>query len=543
MNNGNEAQQRLNFSNYPECNYAVSIFSLWTSIPEFSTNTISRDELLQTLDFFKTRLILKNEIDFYILKRKNENKKNKLALVKLYELYRRINDSEVQQELNEIVEAFNIHSQNNQQALPDTEIISKINQSISSTNNHRLDGVWSRNIFGTMKYLGIYQLDTLDTLMGHIRFLNNITSYGFYFVRGGLEGLKLISHVFDNASQYQEVSFWTKFKVQWSLRFPTIINDLILWGPVNLACAHFLGDQPSNILTSMLLLGDFIHGFAIQYIESKKQDIFLNLPDNIKNKFNQLKRQDLYKLYTLVAYQFFLFLGFSLIPLSFYVSYPNDYLLKGAIACLSLQFINNQREFIVDLINSQDRKSFFRISAQMISRFLLQALIPLCFFITANLFMPSLLVSTPAWFITCSLLSLSTMLVNLCNDFNQWLANWLNPAQQGIQLIEQKAREVRDTIIQLKENVPETNQALINLKKFELDNLKNSYEEKRDVHQHLIQNVLDHILYPCASVITLGIVGLSVSPLLKVAFALASVSAILSKNHQIEKTPSPIFQI
>jgi hypothetical protein len=536
------------FNKYPQYNYILSIFTRWVDSSQFAKWLVTNpSELRATLDFFKNSIIEKNKIDFEALKRKNEHQKNKIALVKLYNLYKdHLMNGEHQQHAEhscaQIAEAFAIHRGPVNQILPEIEIISSINQAISSTNNHRLDGVWSRNMFNTLKYLQIYQSDLLDKLIGHVRFLNNITSYGFYFVRGGLEGLKLLSHVFDQAEYYQRnhISTWNKLIVQWSLRFPTLINDLILWAPVNLLCAHFLGDQPSNLLTSALLLGDFLHGCVITYLGHAKQDYFASLPHGVKQQLLQINKLDLKKNLSLIAYQFCLFVGFSLIPLAFYVANPNIYLFRAAMTCLTLQFINNQREFLVDLFHANDSKTFYDVLNKMASRFLVQAIIPLSFFFTANLFMPTLLATTPAWFITCSLLSLSTMLVNLSNDYTQWFSNWNNPSQLDTQDIIQKGQQITQDIEQLAGN---RNTSACDLKRFELKNLEQNFLQKHHSNQRLQLDVINHVLYPSVALSTLGLVICPASPIFIISLAMTSLTTLLSYTLPSNENSHQVFAI
>jgi hypothetical protein len=540
------------FNKYPQYNYILSIFTRWVDSRQFAEWLITPPpELRETLDFFKNSIIEKNKIDFEVLKRKNEHKKNKIALMILYNLYKDhlMNDDHQQhteQSCTQIAKAFAIHQGPVNQSFPQTEIISNINQVISSTNNHRLDGVWSRNMVNTLKYLGIYQSDPLDILLGHIRFLNNITSYGFYFIRGGLEGLKLLLHVFDNAKYYQinHISKWNKFIVQWSLRFPTLVNDLILWAPVNLLCTHFLGDQASNLLTSALLLADLLHGCIITYLGYAKHEYFASLPPVVKQQLLQINQLELKKNLTQIVYQLCLFVGFSLIPLSFYLANPNVYLLRAAIACVSLQFINNQREFVVDLFNTNTSKDFFDVLNKMASRFLVQAMIPLSFFFTANLFMPALLATTPAWFITCSLLSLSTMLVNLSNDYVQWFSNWNAPIQLNEQTKEdnkiiQKAQLVKKELEQLENQNP----ALADLRRFELQNLQRIYLEKHYASQRLQHRIINHVLYPSGALFALGLLTCPASPIFIISLTITSLTAILSYMVPSNENSHQVFHI
>jgi hypothetical protein len=536
------------FNKYPQYNYILSIFTRWVYSNQFTEWLVTNpSELRTTLDFFKNSIIEKNKIDFEVLKRKNEHKKNKIALVILYNLYKdHLMNGEHQQHAAQscaqITDAFAIHQGPMNQYLPQTEIISYINQAITSANNHRLDGVWSRNMFNTLKYLGIYQSDPLDKLIGHVRFLNNITSYGFYFVRGGLEGLKLLSHVFDNTEYYQlnHISTWNKLTVQWSLRFPTLVNDLILWAPVNLLCAHFLGDQASNLLTSALLLGDFLHGSIITYLGYAKHEYLASLPHGAKQQLLQINQLELKKNLTLVVYQFCLFVGFSLIPLSFYMANPNVYLFRAAMVCLSLQFINNQREFLVDLFHANNNTKFYDVLNKMASRFLVQAMIPLSFFLTANLFMPALLATTPAWFITYSLLSLSTMLVNLSNDYAQWFSNWNNPSQLDTQDIIQKGQQITQDIEQLANN---PNTSACDLKRFDLQNLEQNYLEKTYASQRFQHGIINHVLYPSAALFTLGLLTCPASPIFTISLAMTSMTAILTYMIPSNENSHQVFNI
>jgi len=125
---------------------------------------------------------------------------------------------------------------------------------ITACNSIRLDhGVWSRNLIATVLLIG-YAAPQLAQLIQVLALLNALCSFTFYFIRGGLELMCGIKH-----------AFGTQATLQIEQRYQTIVNDLILWAPINLTTAYFLFGMGGDLLTLALLVADLAVCVAVYY--------------------------------------------------------------------------------------------------------------------------------------------------------------------------------------------------------------------------------------------------------------------------------------
>lgn len=176
---------------------------------------------------------------------------------------------------------------------------------ISYWNGHRLDMVWSRNFIEVMMLASAATLPALSRLLATVALVNGILSYGLYFLRGGLDVTKKVKHTVQEHDFYQQhgISSWERLAVQYKLRYARIINDVVLWGPVNLLTCHYLVGSGllgnlGNGLTVFLLMGDL---YMTTVVKSQFNHNFERLNRELRFKFGQKTEADSTYLNQLIA--------------------------------------------------------------------------------------------------------------------------------------------------------------------------------------------------------------------------------------------------
>jgi len=386
-----------NFENYPSDNYAVQM--LQKCLSELNENS----RIL-----YKKKLLLKNDIDVKLLNRKGAIKQNHTFIEELVEKFE--DGSEVQKKL---LDAFTGYK------APSSESTHWLKNIISNVNNHRLDGVWSRNMIETLLSLGLMVSTDLKALCACVNLINGVSSYGFYFVRGGLDILKLGNHTLVDNPKYGSISTFTKLKVQWEMRYSCIVNDVPLWGLVNYLTFHVMDSYAGNITTAVLLLADLLHtvyqkSVETHYFEKLKEDLGNDV--DAKNMLVILHDRQMLNYNLTMLYQFFLLSSFITLCSFFAATASVPLTLTGAAGCLILQLGINLKDHYIKLSAEQDGIQCSIIRFKMITRVVLQLLLPAMFTMSAFYLMP--IVANPI-FMTTALLAVSERLINLMNNLNE----------------------------------------------------------------------------------------------------------------------------
>lgn len=391
-----------NFENYPSDNYAVQMLQKCLS----ELNDVS-------LVLYKNKLLLKNDIDVNLFNRKGAIKQNHTFIEELVEKFQ--DGSAVQTAL---LDAFTGYK------APSSESTHWLKNIISNVNNHRLDGVWSRNMIETLLSLGLMVSTDLKALCACVNLINGVSSYGFYFVRGGLDILKLGSHALEAYPGHKKISPFTKLKVQWEMRYSCIFNDVPLWGLVNYLTFHVMDSYTGNITTAVLLLADLLHTVYQKSVEThyfEKLKEALGDDTTAIEKLKELHNRQMLNYNLTMLYQFFLLSSFITLCSFFAATASVPLTLTGAAGCLILQLGINLKDHYIKLSAEQDGIQCSIIRFKMITRVVLQLLLPAMFIISAFYLMP--IVANPI-FMTTALLVVSERLINLMNNLNELYEAW-----------------------------------------------------------------------------------------------------------------------
>lgn len=424
-----------NFLNYNENNFAIDFLSKHIESNKFKE--LSKSKRSTILKKYKEILISKTYIDEQLLHRHAQIPCNQ-ALLK--NLLKKFDTAEDREEIKKHITQNNYWEESklklNKTDTP-IELTNTLKAQISTVNSHRLDGVWSRNLTNTVMAYKQISSPVYSVINEQVNTLNGLTSYGFYVARGGMETIKLFKHGFSNHDFYKDnnISKLAQFQVQWKLRSPAIINDILLWAPVNAITFHFWLDMKGNILTSILLLGDLIHSIYNYYVCNQRFEYLKNMfkdVDELDEFIKQMETEhqmNLAKQKYFMGYQFLLLSAFTSIC-GFFINWASStqlsFALIGGLVCFSIQFFVNLIDSIFELKATEDANQIKIIYFKMVSRILLQASIP-ALFIGSGFLLPMLALNLPASFITLSLLAMSTLLVKLSSDLNQLFAAYMTP--------------------------------------------------------------------------------------------------------------------
>jgi len=420
---------KSHFQNYNYDLYAIDLYQQWIGAKKYRNMDENQKKIVLN-DYFE-KLKSKTKIDL-IFNRKSEFSKNQDALNKLKELA----DDELVKQIDDFMQQpFTAESDKSSLLGDKSYAVTKSLQSqISYVNGHRLDLVWSRNLIDTLLGLKYLKNTNVQAVSANIALLNGVASYGFYFIRGGMDLMKLIRHtlITDHEELKQEdISVRDKLRLQWGLRYASIINDIILWGPVNLVTFHFLFGMGSlgyfgNLLTAGLLFCDFaLNLYNLIHTQNKFNALKKELTEKGVNAkiIEELKAQHLKTMRDLtwyVAYSAALCGGFIalcnfLIPgPGLTVMLKTTTLMFGSIAILGLQIVLNLKNMIIKWRESGDSTELKKIAVfEATTRILSQSLIP------ASLLLSSLLIPAtglPPMFIGIAALAVSSLIIKVIND-------------------------------------------------------------------------------------------------------------------------------
>lgn len=342
---------------------------------------------------------------------------------------------------------------------------------ISYWNGHRLDMVWSRNFIEVMLLASAATLPALSRLLAIVALVNGILSYSLYFLRGGLDVTKMVKHTVQEEDFYvqKEISTWERLMVQYKLRYARIINDIVLWGPVNLLTCHYLVGSGllgnlGNGLTVFLLMGDLYmttvvksqsnHNFErlnremrfkfgmqtaedVAYFKNlrEKPDLSVEetaelalLPEQQNNQSNDEKLDHLFTAFKetqaatnrdfdlVIAYQTALVASFSLIFVACIMTPLNmPLLIAGSVGCFLFQFLINLKDMYLRLEGETNEHNKHAIYQEMFTRIFLQILIPAAIISAGILVMP-LMPTLSVWLMFGMCMSLAAIMVTLAED-------------------------------------------------------------------------------------------------------------------------------
>ena len=376
-----------------------------------------------------------------------------------------------------LLENKNVINEENIENARKTAFTNNIQDSISYWNGHRLDLVWSRNFIEVMLLASSTTLPALSRLLATVAFVNGILSYGLYFLRGGLDVTKKVKHTIQEHDFYETngLTTWERLAVQYKLRYARIINDVVLWGPVNLLTCHLLTGPGllgnlGNGLTVFLLVGDLymttvvksqsLHNFdrlnremRFQFgiateedrnyldnlnktpndnlsVEQKaEKDLLTGLKDQDQHKnendghllhlfdtlrVNQMATNEDFDL--IIAYQTALVASFSLIFVACLMTPLNMLLLiAGSVGCFFFQYLINLKDMYLRLESETNVHNQHAIYKEMITRVILQTLVPAAIIAAGILVMP-LLPTLSVWLMFGMCMTLAATMVTLSEN-------------------------------------------------------------------------------------------------------------------------------
>ncbi len=374
-----------------------------------------------------------------------------------------------------LLENRNAINQDNIEKAKQTAYTNRIQDSISYWNGHRLDLVWSRNFIEVMLLASATTLPALSRLLATLALVNGILSYGLYFIRGGLDVTKKVKHTVQEHDFYEnnQLTTWERLAVQYKLRYARIINDVVLWGPVNLLTCHLLTGTGllgnlGNGLTVFLLMGDlymttvvksqsnhnferlnremrFLFGIANdadkEYLDALKaidkdklsveqkaeKDLLTGLEHQprIQNdgyllhlfdtlRANQMATNEDFDL--IIAYQTALVASFSLIFVACLMTPLNmPLLIAGSVGCFLFQYLINLKDMYLRLESETNVHNQHAIYKEMITRVILQTLVPAAIIAAGILVMP-LLPTLSVWLVFGMCMTLAATMVTLSEN-------------------------------------------------------------------------------------------------------------------------------
>lgn len=436
------------FKSYHRNHYFLDLNDAWIS------ECNSRDDFspaekqfrVKILNHLAQQLLIKNSVDGHLLDRKEHIKANaeKLGLI-----------NEALTNLDAPI--FPSISQNN-----NTAYTTSLKRNISEVNSHRLDMVWSRAFIETIIKLYGFAVPELKSLIAIIALVNGLASYGFYVVRGGADALPGLLHLFPHEKYDQiNVTLWDRLAFQTEQRYQRIINDLVLWAPVNyITFRYWTGDGwlgfAGNLLTAVLLIGDYSLNCYVYYDKIRQYNKII---EDLETKFNGNPYFEEYKFALRSAhektldnikfetnYQIALVVAFILLWSPFCVN-SMIFTVLGAAACFGLQLFINQRNMYLNYTQETCENQKQIMFYEGLNRLFVQLLIPSLYLVTGLFIMPMLpMVSAPVMFAFST--AVIATLVKLNDDFMA-LFKARNKKNPKLQEIDSSALKLQDDLIKL----------------------------------------------------------------------------------------------
>lgn len=515
MNIVHESINADNFRSYNQHKFGIDLLSRFIETEAFKKlNAVDKSNVLTN---YKNMLLSKSYIDHFVFKKKQQTISNYRLLKKLKQVF-------LGAESNDLDSLFT-PDYSNMTGSP-TEWTNLVKNEICDFNAHRLDGVWSRAVTNSIlqfKNIDWSQFSQLDhdtaQIMGH-------ASYGLYFLRGGLDVAKLIKHTVVNDPFYEQhqISRSDRLAVQWEMRFGQILNDIILWGPVNAATFYSLQDVKGDILTAALLVADLLLSIYVYFktkafFEKTLETLPEAIHDQLKESFAVTQNKQLW----FIGYQVVLVTAFSGMC-GFFLSHLNpsqalNFGLYGALVCFSFQVLVNLIQLAFELQQAKDGAETKIALFKIFTRIMVQLTIPALFLASAYL-LPLAHVQVPSLLLAALLIVFSSLLVRLVNDINQVFEAYMKPITND--------KKQTDLLAQI-EKEPDAIQK--NALKDEWVELYESSYSQKNARNKLCNDLWLTGAYLSASVsLCLLIAGFSTQILVPLLFTLVCIGMLLTQQ-------------
>jgi len=302
--------------------------------------------------------------------------------------------------------------------------------SIDIINSHRLDLVWSRNLIETIIMVANINLTSLNLYLQALATTNGYLSYILYIVRGGTDVVNLLQHIFLPSAKLQtfytdnNISWWEKFTVQWGLRYGRIMNDIVLWAPVNSITFHLLyGDGALGIaggfLTLFLLIGDFQMTRIAKHTHEKYfQQMLKEVTDEDQAELRKQHQKTMRDFDFVLNYQKALIASFTCIVIASLCGTTGiPLLLAASVSCFIAQIVINLKDNILELNDEQDADKINSLYLSIAKRIFIQLAIPSLALVVGISLIP-LLPSLPIVFLLAANTVIAIQLIQLTNSFN-----------------------------------------------------------------------------------------------------------------------------
>lgn len=520
---GHKSINANSFKAYNQHSFCINVIAQLIESPFFEN--LANPSKLQILESYKEMLVSKAYIDHYVFKRKSKLVQNYRLLKQLSKHYQALNDPTYVDELAPFIAELTPNYFSNSS---NYEFTNQLKAQINGVNAHRLDGVWSRGFTKSLldfKSISWPKLMELDT---QVEMINGISSYGLYFLRGGLDFCKIIKHSFDNNPFYdqQKISFYDKFSVQWELRYSQIINDICLWGPVNAKTYLDWRDARGELLTAFLLIADLIHSIWIYFKTTAYFDETLKIftQQEVQDELKSLFAPTLQKQLCFMAYQTLLIISFSAVCgfFFFHLSSPElvPFNFYGSLVCFIIQILVNLIDLAFEVKNAKNSIDTKIACFKIMTRVMVQLLIP-SMFIAAAYLLPVLEIQLPSLLVVSLLMVFSSLVVKLANDINHIFEVYMNPA-----LLDPSKQDKALQAILTRKDESEINQLI--------DEWVEIYEasyQNNNAHNQLHKDLWLTASFIASSVALCMLVsrGLGVDIVLPVVFALFSLSMSMAQ--------------
>jgi hypothetical protein len=401
-------EQKL--TNYNQDAYTIKVFEALLDSNSMDKTNSSYSTFLYK---FLSTLLFKHYVDNQLLQRKQTIQQNKSLFKKLRWEYQQLTGDH--QSLIQIIDEQLIPLV----LAPDSnfEITNTIKNQISQINSHRLDGVWSRNMIEVYYDLDKQKIPFLNDLDSTVSQINGHTSYGFYFIRGGLEFIKIYQHYNSNKAFFNKnnIDFIRMSTEIEPIQRQVVIANDIVWGMINFITYFEFIKEFNNPLTALLLCADFMFTAYQCYLENNKHLQLLNTLTNIQapnewiEYIKKQHHQNMNSYYGSIAYGLCLCLAFSALVAS---NYP----LLAAKACLFLQFFINLKDLFLAYREELNPSIRNDLILKILARIFIQALIPSLFLVSTFYLLPFLPGLSP-WATTVGIFAISTLINYAINRF------------------------------------------------------------------------------------------------------------------------------
>lgn len=450
-----QEKNRNAFKNYNQMSFDIEKLQEIIKLNKFKDlDDKTQEKLRITLE---EKLCFKMYIDAEVFNRKKTIQKNADSYIKLKKDKEDAKASYEAYVLNQFGTNANFRAEEDPEIKEFTNFVKEL---ISYINSHRLDGVWSRALINTLLGLGLMVSVTLVALSKAVAIINGFASYLMYYLRGGLELGKMVKHTFSHHQFYEDndISALDIATVQLGQRYTTIINDLVLWGPVNMVTFHWWTDlrgaeqgNKGDWLTLGLLCADLTltlfrlwHEYSkFNTFKEELSSIILDAAkrDDIINELEEKQKKTIVELWLTIGYQVFLIGSFATMTVI-------SKALAGSIACFALQILFTLKDLFVKLATTDNSEQRYRELVKSLSHIFIQVLIPGMFICYSMLLAPTLPFTLPAFFVTAALIAISSLCIKCVNSYNLYKdAQWaLDDFKKNPEAPEEEKQQLEDNL-------------------------------------------------------------------------------------------------